>query len=87
MNESPASLRTSPSISLQKHQELILLELEMIRDTVKQIDANLVKAIELLQIGPVNSMNDSPDYKQVVRRSVHSITTILKSLDGYTGDA
>lgn len=59
----------------------------MIRDTVKQIDANLVKAIELLQIGPVNSMNDSPDYKQVVRRSVHSITTILKLLDGYTGDA
>ncbi|KAK6455327.1 uncharacterized protein RJT20DRAFT_56301 [Scheffersomyces xylosifermentans] len=80
------------SPTVQSQQELILLELEMIRDTVKQIDENLVKSILLLRnsnfkSGSTSSVQKNEDYSNVVNSSVESITSILKMLGRYTADS
>lgn len=74
---------------LLKNQERILLELEMILTTVKQIDANILKSIDLLagdQL-PIYSSTEPIDeqtqegYKELVKKNVTKITDILNMLD------
>lgn len=75
---------------LLKTQEKILLELEMILTTVKQIDANILKSINLLAgDGLYNHSANSIDrktqegYKELVKKNVSKITDILKTLDSF----
>lgn len=73
-----------------KQKETILLELKMILETVKNIDKNITKSIELLQDPSPVSMNAEKNgrsatidlnYNDLVKRNTQAITDILKMLD------
>lgn len=91
----PVDLRESASIKQQ--QESILLELEIILSTVKQIDSNLVRSIDLLHNRiPINTDNELKqqktsiahtqlkelDYNELIKENTESIKSILEALDG-----
>ncbi|KAK6460494.1 thioredoxin-like protein [Scheffersomyces coipomensis] len=73
------SIVSSSSSSTQAFQNSILLELEMILSTVKQIDQNLINSIQLLSDSPHH--NDHPHYKELIQKNVIAINDILK-MDG-----
>ena len=75
---------------LTTDQEKILLELEMILSTVKQIDNNLKKSINLLNNdafdanapgGPKKTTEEGQHYNELVKSNVQKITEILHLLD------
>lgn len=57
---------------LTEEQETVLLELEMILATVKQIDAHVLETTELLNKPPL----DPASYNQLLLRNIHSLKTI-----------
>lgn len=60
------------------HEDKILMELEMILTTVKQIDANLKHSIALLGASPKNAEN--PKYRELVVANSGRIREILALL-------
>ncbi|SGZ50653.1 CIC11C00000003142 [Sungouiella intermedia] len=58
---------------LSPDQEAVLMELEMILTTVKQIDSNLQKSIALLD-------DKSIDYTEIVHTNTRRIVEILELL-------
>lgn len=70
----------------ESQQETILLELEMILATVKEIDKNLIKSIDLLSNGSSFHKNSVSEEKPlnhvgVMKQSIDNITNILRLLD------
>lgn len=67
---------------LEPNQEKILLELEMILTTVKQIDSNLDRSIGLLQnpIEAGQAKTDVVDHNELVRKNTQIIKSILETL-------
>lgn len=85
---STGSNENTGSVAL-KTQETILLELEMILTTVKQIDSNILKSIELLagnstttrsSIGSIDQTTRE-SYGELVRKNTAKISEILRMLD------
>jgi hypothetical protein len=63
-------------------QQTILVELEMILQTVKDINVSLVNLNELLQ----NTKSDDDSYKHLVRKNILAIQQILHQLNHQIGD-
>lgn len=82
------STQLSDTEKLLETQEKVLLELEMILTTVKQIDANIIKSIHSLSgdkedIHSAKSINqeDQQSYNELVKKNATKITDILRMLD------
>lgn len=67
-----------PSSSEQRYQQTILTELEMISETVKHINENLVKSIALLLQDAAPST--STTHRELVKKHVETLTAILSQL-------
>lgn len=72
---------------VEETQAAILLELEIILSTVKSIDANVIKSIELLQnttLIPANGATSvaEADFNDLIKRTTGAINTILEQLNG-----
>lgn len=87
--QNSSDLSTSkPQEDIEKQQETILLELKMILETVRNIDRNIIKSIELLQ-DPAstnyhkNSKKTQIDlnYNDLVKKNIEAISDILRMLD------
>lgn len=67
---------------MDSSQQTILVELEMILQTVKDINVSLMNLNELLQ----NSKSDDDSYKHLVRKNILVIQQILNQLNHQIGD-
>lgn len=67
---------------MDSSQQTILVELEMILQTVKDINVSLVNLNELLQ----NSKSDDDSYNHLVRKNILVIQQILNQLNHQIGD-
>jgi len=88
LQNSPNLGTSKPQEDNEKQQETILLELKMILETVKNIDRNIIKSIELLQ--DPTSVNLYKNNKQtqidlnhngLIEKNIETISDILRMLD------
>ncbi|CUM46565.1 uncharacterized protein AC631_02019 [Debaryomyces fabryi] len=87
--ENSSDLGTSkPQEDIEKQQEAILLELKMILETVRNIDRNIVKSIELLQDPTSTNLHKSNNNTQkdlnhndLIKKNIEVISDILRMLD------
>ena len=85
----PSDLDSSkPQESVEKQQETILLELRMILETVKDIDRNIIKSIELLREPTSTNLHKNGHKVQIdlnhddlIKRNIETISDILRMLD------
>lgn len=90
MSGKSASSRDISVGNLSQDQETIILELEAILSTVKQIDSNVTKSIELLQ-QPFPAGRDAANksssqkvlelnYQEVILKNTELVSGIIESL-------
>ncbi|KAM9912164.1 hypothetical protein OXX69_002824 [Metschnikowia pulcherrima] len=70
--------------SLTDEQAKVLLELEMILNTVHVINSNLERSIDVVRERPPSSSQTSPEslaYRELVARNTASLKDVLSVLD------
>lgn len=77
-----------PEEDVEKQQEKILLELKMILETVKDIDRNIIRSIELLLEPTSTNLHKNGNKAQIdlnhsdlIKRNIEAISDILRMLD------
>lgn len=77
-----------PEEDVEKQQETILLELKMILETVKDIDRNIIRSIELLLEPTSTNLHKNGNKAQIdlnhsdlIKRNIETISDILRMLD------
>lgn len=79
---------SKPQEDVEKQQEAILLELKMILETVKDIDRNISKSVELLQEPTPTYFHKNGSKSQIdlnhsdlIKKNTEAISDILRMLD------